>query len=96
MNAASLLVKWAEGKRGFGCVGIKFAVTVALICLVFDTNFNSITLCLFVPHFKALFFCRNRLHILSDAIAPLASHWCAECSPRPKELKNVGKTPVFK
>ena len=39
-------------------MGINFAVTEALICLVFY-NITSITLCLFVPHFKALFFCRN-------------------------------------
>lgn len=77
-------------------MGIKFAVTEALICLVFHTDFKSITLCLFVPHFKALFFCRQRLCALSDAIVPLASHWHPECSPRPKELKNIHKAPVCK
>jgi len=75
-------------------VGINFAVTEALICLVFNNNIKSITLCLFVPHFKALSFCRNTLRTLSDAIAPLASHWHAECIP--KELKNLCKAPVYK
>jgi hypothetical protein len=73
-------------------VSINFAITEALICLVFYNDIKSITLCLFVPHFKALFFCRNTLRTLSDAIAPLADHWPAECIP--KELKNLHKAPV--
>jgi hypothetical protein len=83
-------------KNEFSYLGIKFAVTEALISVVFDTNFKSMTLCHFVPHFKALFLCRNTLRTLSVAIAPLASHWHAECSPRPKELKNLHKAPVHK
>jgi hypothetical protein len=75
-------------------VGINFAVTEALICLGFYNDIKSITLCLFVPYFKALFFCRNTLRTLSDAIAPLASHWHAECIP--KELKNLRKAPLCK
>jgi hypothetical protein len=75
-------------------VSINFVVTEALICLVFDNDIKSITLCPFVPHFKALFFCRNTFRTLSDAIAPLASHWHSECIP--KELKNLHKAPVCK
>lgn len=74
-------------------MGINFAVTEALICLVFDNDIKSITLYLFVPHFKA-FFCSNTLRTLSNANAPLASHWHAECLP--KELKNLHKVPVCK
>jgi hypothetical protein len=90
--AAFCLVKWEKQKRSFGCVGITFAVTEALICLVFDNDITSVTLCLFVPHFKALFFCRNTLHTLSNVIAPLASHLRAECIP--EELKK--EAPVCK